>query len=181
MERFNRGSNTRKLVILALLIGLNIVLSRMASLRIPMGGVEGVRIGFGPFPVIFAGMIYGPVAGAIVGGVGDLIGYFVNTTGPYMPHFTVTAALRGFIPGLVWLLMRRKEGFFSILIPVFCSGLFSALAVPLLIQHLFNVPLKATMTASLISMCFTVPLYSWMFLQTYGHLHRRGILERALQ
>jgi len=47
-------SRTRRLVILALMISLNVILARFASVRIAIGGVEGIRIGLGNFPVIFA-------------------------------------------------------------------------------------------------------------------------------
>ncbi len=49
--------STRNIAYYGLLIALNIVLTRVGSIRIGGGGVEIVRIGFGGYPVIFAGIV----------------------------------------------------------------------------------------------------------------------------
>ncbi len=61
-----------------MLISLNIDLRRIASIRIAIGGIEGIRIGFGALPVILAGIMFGPTAGGIVGAAGDMVGYYIN-------------------------------------------------------------------------------------------------------
>ncbi len=158
-------SGTRKLSILALLVALDVVLSRMASIRIPIGGAEGLRIGFGPLPIVFAGMVYGPLAGAMVGAVGDLLGYFINPMGGYLPVFTVTAALRGLIPGLAWQALGRRLAALETALAIALSGLCSAVTVPLLLRHLFGIALMATMPGALLNQCVTVPLYTLIFLK----------------
>ncbi|TYP57568.1 ECF transporter S component [Thermosediminibacter litoriperuensis] len=57
--------NSRKITYIAMFIVLNIVLTRVASIRIGIGGVEIIRLGFGGFPIILAGMAMGPVAGGV--------------------------------------------------------------------------------------------------------------------
>ena len=100
----------RDMVVLSLLIGLNVVLTRIASIRIPIGGVESLRIGFGAVPVIFAGLFFGPRAGAVVGALGDVAGFIMSPAGgAFMPHFTLTAALTGAIPPLALRLFRHRE------------------------------------------------------------------------
>ncbi|NLY05810.1 folate family ECF transporter S component, partial [Candidatus Sordicultor fermentans] len=79
---------TKALVYLGFLTTLSIVLTRLASIRIPLGGVEVIRIGFGQLPVIMAGIYFGPGSGALVGGLSDFLGFFLNPMGPYLPHFT---------------------------------------------------------------------------------------------
>jgi len=71
--------STKKIAYLSFLTALTIILTRILSIRIPIAGVEGVRIGFGSLPIIFAGIAFGPIAGGIVGALGDLLGYFINT------------------------------------------------------------------------------------------------------
>lgn len=171
-----KRSGTRQLSILALLIGLDVVLSRVASIRIPLGGAEGLRIGFGALPIVFAGMVYGPLAGAIVGGVGDLLGYFVNPMGGYLPVFTVTAALRGLIPGLVWNALGRALTVRDTAIPIALSGFCSAITVPLLLRHLFGLPLAATLPGALLNQCVSVPVYTLIFLKLCRALARRNFL-----
>ncbi|MEW5934858.1 MAG: folate family ECF transporter S component, partial [Bacillota bacterium] len=66
---------TRLLTWAAMLIALSVVLTRVASVRRPVGGVEAVRIGFGALPILMAGIWGGPVFGFLVGAVADLVGY----------------------------------------------------------------------------------------------------------
>ena len=47
------------LIISALLVALSVILGRFASIRIPLGGVEALRIGFGTFPIVLSGFLYG--------------------------------------------------------------------------------------------------------------------------
>ena len=82
--------STRNMVYLSILISLNIVLTRVASIRIGVGGAEIVRIGFGGFPIIFAGITMGPCR-RNSRCHGDIIGYNINPMGAYMPHFTLSA------------------------------------------------------------------------------------------
>lgn len=87
---------TVRIAIMALLVALQIVLSRILSINLPF-----LKIGFAFLPVMFAGYLYGPAGGVIVGTVSDLIGAItINTQGAFFPGFTVTAALVGFIYGI---------------------------------------------------------------------------------
>ena len=49
-------SNTKRLVVLAFLIALEIILTRFCSIQTPI-----VRIGFGFLPVAMMGILYGPI------------------------------------------------------------------------------------------------------------------------
>lgn len=153
---------TKELVFLALLVSLNIVLTRIASIRIPIGGIEGIRIGFGGFPIILAGILYGPIAGGLVGAVGDILGYFINPIGPYMPHFTLTAALTGIIPAII-LIPNKKPipSFVELLIAIGIGQIItSIILVPYFIQLLFKVSLTITLPPRIISQLIQIPLYA---------------------
>ena len=118
---------TKALVYLGFLTTLSIVLTRLASIRIPLGGVEVIRIGFGQLPVIMAGIYFGPGSGALVGGLSDFLGFFLNPMGPYLPHFTLAAILHGLLPGLLFHRSSqplRKRIFWSIAIPQIAVGIF---------------------------------------------------------
>ncbi|MEI6157806.1 MAG: folate family ECF transporter S component, partial [Atribacterota bacterium] len=91
-------AETRSVVLQGLLIALGVILTRFASIRVSIGGIEGIRIGVGTLPIMMAGILMGPLSGSLVGCLVDIIGYALNPMGPYMPHFTLTAALYGFIP-----------------------------------------------------------------------------------
>src|SRR6056297_2899486 len=120
--------STKKIAYLSFLTALTIILTRILSIRIPIAGVEGVRIGFGALPIIFAGVAFGPVAGGIVGALGDLLGYFINPLGAYMPHFTLTSFLTGFIPGfMVLYLFNRNISYFSLFVAITTGQIISSI------------------------------------------------------
>jgi ECF transporter S component (folate family) len=153
--------NTRLTAYLSFLTALTIILTRILSIRIPIAGVEGVRIGFGALPIIFAGVAFGPLAGGIVGALGDLIGYFINPMGAYMPHFTLTSFLTGFIPGLiVFYVLRRCRTLPVIFIAISVGQLITALImVPYFINLLFGVPYQVIVPPRLIGQLINIPLY----------------------
>lgn len=92
-----------KLSLAALFISLSIVLTRYASIT----PLPSVRIGFGSLPIQIAGIILGPIAGAVVGLIADPIGFTLNPQGAYHIGFTLSAVLNGLIPGLIALGIKR--------------------------------------------------------------------------
>ncbi|WP_058486648.1 folate family ECF transporter S component [Defluviitalea phaphyphila] len=100
--------NTKILVACGLLTGISIVLTRMFSYVIPLGGLPALRIGFGSIPITISGILFGPIAGALTGGVADLLGFMINPMGgPYIPGMTITAMLGGFLPGIIYWGIRK--------------------------------------------------------------------------
>ncbi len=154
----------RVIVVNALMIALAVVLTRVLSIRIPLGfgGVEGVRIGFGPLPIILSGLIGGPISGGITGAFADVIGYFVNPMGPYLPHFTATAALTGIIPGILnRVLPGRIARFLRILTIITVTQIAVGLILtPILLYKTFGIPLKVNIPIRLATQVFAIPAYS---------------------
>lgn len=164
---FRSRISTQMLTRMALLMALNIILTRWLSVRIPIGGVEGIRIGFGELPVVFAGIFMGPLAGGLVGAVGDMVGYFINPIGAYMPHFTLTAALRGIIPGLFILLVtlggRREVGIFPLFLAVcITTVVVNIFMVPYFIETLFGLSRVVTVPPRIISSVIGIPAFTVM-------------------
>ncbi len=88
--------STRSMVQCALLIAISIVLTHMLTISTPI-----LRINLGGVPILLAGIVFGPVGGAVVGALADLIGgtlagYSIN------PMITVGTSLTGFIMGLCY-------------------------------------------------------------------------------
>lgn len=154
--------STRQLVYLAFLVSLNVVLTRIASIRIPLGGIDGIRIGFGDFPVIFAGLLFGPAAGGIVGTVGDLVGYYINPMGAYMPHFTLTSALTGIIPAaLLSFTKKNVPSFWQLLIAIGIGQITAkVILLPYFLQITFNMPMNLLMPARIISQGLNILVFS---------------------
>lgn len=166
--------NLRRITYIALLSGLSIVLTRVLSIRIPIGGIEGIRIGFGPLPLIVAGIFLGPIDGAVCGIISDMIGYFINPMGPYVPIFTIISMLRGLLPGI--LCFKRKDlSFIDYLLIIMISQILtSGILVPLSLKVTFGIPLRATFIPALISQVILIPIYSFLTMEI-GNILRRLI------
>ncbi len=168
---------TKKLVYLAFLIALTIVLQRFLSIQIPMAGVAGVRIGFGGLPIIIAGVTMGPLAGGAVGAIGDVVGYFMNPQGAYMPHFTMTAALTGIIPGwIIFTLLGGKRKIWMLLLAIGVGQLTTnVILVPVFLQMLFGIPIQATMVPNFVSQFISVPIYAYLIRILYNYKAFRAL------
>lgn len=88
--------NTKKIVLLALLVALNIVLSRI----VPAINAWNMKISLTFITMVIAGNLYGPAYSALVGALGDFIGSLLFPIGAYNPLFTLTALLSGLTFGI---------------------------------------------------------------------------------
>jgi len=166
--------SSHQITTMGLLIALSIILTRIASLRIAIGGVEGIRIGFGGLPIILGGIIFGPLAGGIIGAFSDLLGYFINPIGVYMPHFTLTSALTGIIPALVLKLSQKNETNVLELGIAIAVGqtITSLVLVPYFLHLLFGLPWKILMPPRIIG----VPIHIFIYAYTINIILKRNIL-----
>ena len=121
-KRDTRGS-LRRLAACAMMTALTVVLNRFCSIH-----TAGWTIGFAFVPVALTAIVYGPLAGAAVGGLADLIGALLFPFGPYHPGFTAVGALMGAAYG--WLLHREKPRFFPhVVTPALLNNLLLGLCV----------------------------------------------------
>ena len=111
----------KDITILSVLLALYVVCG-VFSIRI--GDI--FKLGLSFVAIACAGAIYGPVAGGIVGGLGDVLQYLVNPTGAYFPGFTLTAFLSGVVFGVF---LRKKPGVFRIIIASFIVELVGGLVL----------------------------------------------------
>ncbi len=151
---------------MSIFIALNIVLTRIVSLRINIGAVEGIRISFGALPTIISGIMLGPMAGGIVGAVGDVLGYYINPVGTYIPLFTLSAALTGVIPSLLLRFFKCPNYSLWQLILAIGIGQFitSIILTPYFLQLAFKIPFFATIPARIIVQAINVPVYALLIL-----------------
>lgn len=125
--------NTRMLVTLGLLVALHIILSRFLSFN-----AWNMKIGL-TFIATFAGAyLYGPLAGAIVGGLGDFLGAILFPIGAYFPGFTLNCALTGVVFGL---LLYKKQSPLRVVIAAIIDQVgISMWITPLWISILYGSP-----------------------------------------
>ncbi len=164
---------------LALLTALAVVLTRYASVRVSFAGVENVRFGFGQFPAIMAGVLYGPWGGAAVGALADVVGYLLSPIGPYMPHFTLTAALTGALPALFLAVLRPKRvsapSFGHLLLAVGLAQALVAIGLtPYFLKILFGMPWAVTVIPRVVAQAILIPVYASLL-----HLIIRSVSDLA--
>lgn len=150
-------------------MAMSVVLTRFASLRIAVAGVEGVRVGLGSLPNIMAGIVLGPLYGAISGAASDVIGFMMSPMGAYMPHFTVTAALLGALPGAALTVLGRGAAQGRRIDTIrLAAAIFIGIAVvswgltPYFLHSLFGLKRQVTMPPRILSALIEAPLYTML-------------------
>ena len=101
--------NVRTLVSCALLAAVSVVLARFI---IPMPN-ETTRFSLEAVPIFLAGMLFGPLPGALVGFVADFVGCLFSGYG-YNPMFCVPPILYGLAAGLFQPMLVKKTSVWTI-------------------------------------------------------------------
>ena len=86
----------KALAMTAMLLAIAVVLG-FYSLQI----TDYIKIGFAFLADELTGMMFGPVAGGLMGALADLVKYIVRPTGPFFPGFTISGLAGGLIYGMV--------------------------------------------------------------------------------
>lgn len=107
----------KKMVLTAMLIAVEIVLSRFCSIATPI-----VKIGFAFLPIVVVAMMFGPLYAGIAGAAADFIGAILLPIGVYFPGFTLTAFLAGLTYG--FFLYQKPKRLVRISIMVLAVSLF---------------------------------------------------------
>ncbi len=96
-SRLRVFGTTKIMILAALFAAMTIVFDKFCALNFG----DSIRIGLGSLPIQMAGIMLGPVVGAAVGGVSDIIGcllkgYSIN------PVITLGAVSVGFLSGVMY-------------------------------------------------------------------------------
>ncbi len=146
--------STSDITKMGLFVAISVILSRFLSFKVIFMGIEGIRIGFGSLTIVLSGIIFGPVGGVVVGTLSDIIGYMISPLGPYMPHFTLNAALVGLIPALFLnrtYLKHHDLPLFALIIGIGIEELITTvILLPYFLNTLFGIPLKAILPAYIV-------------------------------
>ena len=95
---------TKQLTICALLTAMSIILARLI---IPMPN-ESTRFSIEAVPIFLAGMLFGPLPGALVGFAEDFIGCLFSPYG-YNPIFCIPPILYGLCGGFFRPMLKKTE------------------------------------------------------------------------
>ena len=113
---FQELKHVKTLTTAAMLMAVSVVLGYFTIEAGPY-----LKIGFGGVVNQFVYYLFGPVAGAVYGGVLDLVKYVVKPTGAFFPGFTLNAMLGGVLYGTIlylntlWLSMMSGKAMMVLL------------------------------------------------------------------
>ena len=124
-------NSTRTLTVLALLIAMSIVFSRVLSISTGF-----VRFNLGSLPVLLAGIVFGPGAGFAVGALADIIGgilagYAIN------PLIMLGAASIGLVGGWLWQTLHTLRLGQRLLLSVVAAHVVGSILINSLALHIF--------------------------------------------
>lgn len=92
----NHVFSTRNLAMMAALIAMQIILARFLSIQ----ASDTLRVSFESVPVILAGMWLGPLSGALVALVADILGTILSGYGVWFPLIALGPVSVGVLCGL---------------------------------------------------------------------------------
>lgn len=180
----------RDYLVLALLIALTTVITRLFSFRPVMFGIEAQRVGFGRVPALMVCMFYGPVGGMIAGALGDLIGMIIAPMGAYNPVFTLLGAFRGAVTGLIFWAFSTARFFPgkplwvrylpAILCGCLSKSLMSIFLTPWVLQMLYGVPMWTLAWSRFLAECFHVPVHTLVLCALLEALNRSTAFRRIV-
>lgn len=109
----------KKLVVIAILIGLAIAIRSFATLSIG----DTIKLDFGAVPIIMViGILFGPIAGAIAGFSVDFIQFLIAPQfGPYNFIIALAFVIYGALPGLLFFIKSEKINIGATIITVFVT------------------------------------------------------------
>lgn len=114
---FESKSQTYTICACALLMAMAIVLKTVLQFSVPMFGVKSQELNFSYSVIMFAGYVFGPLWGGIVGIGADLIGCLISGEGAPIIGLTVTNFFVGALPGILRLIVGDKYKKVYVLFP----------------------------------------------------------------
>lgn len=95
VDSWHELRKTKVMAVAAMLIAIGVILG-FFSVQL----TEFIRIGFSGIPNELASMLFGPVVGGIMGGIGDILKFLIKPMGPYFFGYTLNAMLGPVIYGI---------------------------------------------------------------------------------
>ena len=117
----NGGMTTKTLTFCALMAALQVAMARLFG----MMPSEVSRFSLEAIPTVLAGILFGPVAGGLVGFTADFVGCLFSGYG-YNPLFCVPPILYGVCGGLFRQVLARKVNFWTVLLTIAPAAVFGS-------------------------------------------------------
>jgi ECF transporter S component (folate family) len=122
---------------------------------------NAVRLNLRPPLIMISAMFLGPFWGAVIGGLIDIISYYVwNSNLDYVFLITITSILRGFASGYIFNNYFKKFSLrsvvYSIALPHY---IISGILIPLILYFEFSIPFFNNFRIRSTILAFTIPIY----------------------
>ncbi|MBR6644006.1 MAG: folate family ECF transporter S component [Lachnospiraceae bacterium] len=98
-------NSTLSIVICAMMAALSIILSYTTSFYL----TPTIKVGFSGLPNRLVDHMFGPIVGAVFGGVMDVLKFLIKPDGGFFFGYTLTAIVGGFIYGLFYYRLQIKK------------------------------------------------------------------------
>lgn len=163
--------DTRKLAVSAMLITLDVLLTRVLAINTPL-----MKVGFGFAAVAVCAMLYGPVWAMLTAALGDIVGAIAFPVGAFFPGFTLTAALTGLIYGLF--LYRHQHSLWRPILAAFFNCLVVTLILnTALIAYISGNDYTVLFAARIVQFCIMFPVEAIVMLC----LNRSGLMVKLIE
>ena len=130
-KRYNR-EYVKVLVMSGLLAAMNIILGKFFQIT----PTESMRFSIGALPVIFGGMVFGPVMGGCIGLTGDLVGCLV-TMMSINPIIAAGSAMIGVTAGLFKINKNQKYGFVFCFVAAISAHIVGSMIIKSIGMHVY--------------------------------------------
>ena len=136
----NHVFSARNLAMMAALVAMSIILARYLGIQ----ASENLRISFESVPIILAGMWLGPVSGALVALVADVVGTVISGYGVWFPPIALGPILVGVISGLSTRYVFRSNltaarDTWKVLLTVAVAGILNSLLIGAVTTTLYQI------------------------------------------
>jgi len=119
-QKKNIRGHVKTVAVCAILAVIGFVLDRFVGISIPLFGATSLMINVSYIPIFLAGILYGPIWGALVGGVQDILCMIIVPLGAPIWGITATTMLAGAMAGFFgrFILKINAENRGELLVPV---------------------------------------------------------------
>ena len=160
------------LTVCALLAAVAIVLRMVATISIG----PYIRIGFSGLPNQLVDLLFGPVVGAIFGGMLDVIKYLAAPDGPFFPGFTLSAIVAGLIYGMIY--YKKKLTLWRVLMATGLVALIVNLSLGTLwLDMLYGKGFFAILPGRVVKNLVMWPIDSMLFYVLAAAIEKTGIFR----
>lgn len=144
--------NARNLAVVGLLIAIKLILELFSIQLTPF-----LKISFGFLASGAIGLLFGPIVGAMSGGLSDIINYVAHPTGPFFIGFTLSAMITGALYGIV---LYKKEVTIKrcIIIEVIVMIFINVLLNTFFLNMLYGKAFFAILPARIIKSIIAIPI-----------------------